>query len=354
MSILQLYEADPRGVTAERVGPLPDATEALVRREINGEYSLSVLLPKGAQFANEATVGRAIKATVNENGKQQFFIIKRRPRYLSGGVQIYAEHQSYLYNGVCIGTNAPNVDGYCRTVWSGLRNYAVPSITDIATFTYSRDRELRKNFPGRETPVHLMDLLKGWLIEAAGGEIDFDGFNAEWTDQMGEDNGAVYRYGANLTEMEEEDVLDGYASGIYPYWGRRGDENRPLVEIEGKILLYPGSLPLLAIEPVDLSDQFDEPPTPAELLAAAQAYAAEHAPTGLPASIRADRARIAGDVPVDLGDTVRVVHERWGVDVRTRICSLTFDALRDRVQDVSFGTVNPGFAGAVRNVVRTG
>lgn len=354
MSILQLYNANARGVVTSRVGPLPDASEALVRREINGEYSLSVVLPKGAQFASEAIAGRAIKATVNETGKQQFFIIKRRPRSLSGNVQIYAEHQSYLYNGICIGTNGPNVDGYCRTVWSGLRTYAVPSIADIATFTFSRDRELRKNFPARETPVHLMDLLKGWLIEAAGGEIDYDGFDAEWVDQMGEDNGAVYRYGANLTEMEEEDVLDGYASGIYPFWGRRGDENRPLVEIEGKILLYPGSLPLQVIEPVDLSEQFDEAPTQAELLAAAQAYAAEHAPTGLPASIRADRARIAGDVPVDLGDTVRIVHDRWGVDVKTRICALTFDALRDRVQDVSFGTVNPGFAGAIRNVISAG
>lgn len=353
MGIIQLYNADARGVVTSRVGPLPDATEALVRREINGEYSLSATLPKGAQFANEAVTGRAIKAAVNESGKEQYFIIKKAPRTLSGGVQIYAEHQSYYYNGVCIGTNVPNIDGYCRTVWSGLRNYAVPSITDIATFTYSRDQNLRKNFPGREVPTHLMDLLKGWLIEAAGGEVDFDGFNAEWVDQMGEDNGASYRYGANLTEMEEEEVLEDYASGIYPYWGRRGDANRPLVEIQGKILNYSGTFPLQVIEPVDLSDQFDTEPTPAELLAAAQAWAAEHTPTGIPSSIRADRARIAGDVPVDLGDAVSVVNERWGVNIKTRIVALTFNAIKNRVKDVSFGRVNPGFAGAVRNISKT-
>ena len=352
MGILQLYEADARGVVSTRICPLPEATDAIVRREINGEYSLSVTLTHGAQFANEVAVGQAIKATVNESGKEQYFVIKRRPRILTGGVQIYAEHQSYYYNGVCIGANVPNVEGYCRTVWNGLRTYAVPSITDIATVVYSRDYNLRKNFPGREVPTHLMDLLKGWLIEAAGGEVEFDGFNAEWMDQMGSDNGAVYRYGANLTEMEEEEILDDYASGIYPYWGRRGDENRPLVEIQGKILNYTGTFPLQAIVPVDLSDQFDAEPTQAELLAAAQAYAAEHTPTGLPSSIRADRARIAGDVPVDLGDTVSVVNERWGVNVKTRICALTVDALRGRVKAVSFGTVNPGFAGAIRNIIK--
>lgn len=350
MNVLQLYEADGRGVVSARVCPLPDATDATVRREINGEYSLSVTLPDGAQYANETALGRAIKATVNEAGKEQYFIIKRRTRALTGGFSIYAEHQSYYYNGVCLGAGNPNVNGYCSNVFSAMRTYAAPSITGISTWTYSRTSGLRANFPGRDTPMPLMELLKGWLIEAAGGEVVFDGFDAEWVDAQGADNGAAYRYGANLTEMESEDILDGYASGIYPFWGRQGDENRPLTEITGKVLNYSGSFPLEVIVPVDLTDQFQTQPSAADLLAAAQAYAAQHTPTGVPISIRASRARIGGDIPVDLGDTVTVVNQMWGVNVKTRIFALTFDALRGRVRDVQFGTVNPGFAGAVKNM----
>jgi hypothetical protein len=35
---------------------------------------------------------------------------------------------------------------------------------------------------------------------------------------------------------------------------------------------------------------------------------------------------------------------------QTRIQALNFDALRGRVIDVELGTVNPGFAGAVKNM----
>ena len=78
MKILQLYNADGRGVVSSRVCPLPDCLSAVVWRQINGEYSLTATLPAGAVNRNEATFGRAIKATVDENGGEQYFIIKRR------------------------------------------------------------------------------------------------------------------------------------------------------------------------------------------------------------------------------------------------------------------------------------
>ena len=67
-----------------------------------------------------------------------------------------------------------------------------------------------------------------------------------------------------------------------------------------------------------------------QLLDACAAYEALHAPTpgpsGIPFSTKAARVRIEGDVPVDLGDTVRVVNAPWGVNISTRIYAMTFDA----------------------------
>ena len=350
MGLIQLYNADWRGVASTRVCPLSDCSSALVRREINGEYSLTATLPKGAAFANEVTIGRAIKSAVNEAGNVQAFIVKRRNRNLTGGMTIYAEHQSYIYNGILLGGNTANPGGSVKTVFNSTRTYAVPSITDIATWTYSRANGLTADFPERPGPMTVTQILKDFLVANAGGELILDGFNVEYVDAMGSDNGAFYRYGVNLTEMETEDILDGYASGIYPYWGRAGDADRPLTTITNKVYNFTGTFPLQVIVPVDFSDKFDTQPSEADLLAACAEYESLNAPSGFLMSIRAARAKIAGDTSVDLGDTVTVTNTPWGLSQHTRIVALTFDALKGRVQDVELGTINPGFAGAVKNM----
>lgn len=349
MGILQLYEADARGVVGSRVCPLPDCTGAVVRREINGEYSLTVSLPRGARFSNEVTMGRAIRATINEAGATQYFIIKRRTRSLTGGMNVYAEHQSYYYNGVfCKGTAAgartPSLA--FAQIWIA----AHPSVSDLGTATFSRTDNTQVTSAAVTKPTELRKLQLGWLIDNFGGEIVYDGFNVEWVDAMGADNGVSFRYGANLTEMESEDILDDYASGIFPYWGSMDPKtNVGIVTISGYTLNYPGTWPVEVIKPVDLTSAFEQEPSPADLLTAAQEWIAVNAPTGIPVSIKASRARLVGDVPVDLGDTVTVVNTPWGISQKTRIFSLTFDALRGRVTDVQFGTINPGFYGAVKN-----
>lgn len=352
MKLLTLHAADARGVVAagSLVTSLPDCAEAMVRRVINGEYSLSAAFPRDGRALGELTIGRAIRATVDENGRQQYFIIKRRSRSLTGGMNVYAEHQSYYFAGVVLGAGAANPGGRASNVFSNIWEHAVPSITGISTFTFSRASNLTADFPARPSPMQLGTVLKDWFIGAAGGELIFDGFNVEYVDAMGADNGAFYRYGTNLTELESEDVIDGYASGIYPFWGSVGDSSRPLTILDSPVLSYSGTYPLQVIIPVNLTDKFDTQPTQAQLLAAAQEYAALNAPTGIPISIRASRVKIGGDVSVDLGDTVTVVCTPWGLRQQTRIQALTFDALRGRVSEVELGTVNPGFPGAVKNM----
>ena len=348
--ILQLYTADARGVVQSRVGPLSDLRSALVRREINGEYTLTASLPRGGLFEDAVQIGSAIKATVNEAGLEQYFIVKSRSRSLTGDMTIHAEHQSYLYNGIMVNAGNASPNGRPSITFPALRSYAVPSITDIATWTYSRSATLRANFPERPGPISLTSALKDYLVGNAGGELIFDGFDVEYVDQMGSDNGAAYRYGTNMTEMDTEDIIDGYASGIYPYWGRIGDGSRPITTITGKIYSFTGTFPMTVIVPVDFTDKFDTQPSEADLLGACAEYEALYAPTTFPLSIRASRVRLTGDVPIDLGDTVRIVNSPWGIDQKTRVMALDYDALLGRVTDVELGTINPGFAGAVKNM----
>lgn len=349
MGILQLYEADGRGVASTRVCPLPDCQSAIVRRQINGEYSLTATLPAGAVNSNEATFGRAIKATVDENGGEQYFIIKRRRRSLTGGLELYAEHQSYYYSGVIVrGSGAAN--RHASLAIYGIISAAKPSVLDLCDWTMLKaNTTLQCSAVTQPTP--LRTLLLGWLLDNFGGEISFDGFNVTWADQLGSDRGAFYRYGANMTDMETEDILDNYVTGIYPYWGSIDPEtNVGLQTISEAVLDYPGTWPHKVYKPVNLTDKFETVPTQADLKTAAQDWMAANPAPGIPMSVRAARVRILGDTPVDLGDTVRIVNTPWGIDTKTRVMALNFDALRGAVTDVELGTINPGFAGAVKNM----
>lgn len=354
--VLQLHTADARGVVASggaMICPLNEATAATVRREINGEYSLTVKMPPAAANIDEIQIGRAIKAAVNEAGKEQYFIIKRRRRSLSGGIDVYAEHQSYYYNGCILRGGGASAAGTPALTYNQVWNNAHPDVRQVGTFTnhLTGKTTTQKVVPMVTSPSSVREQLLGRLIDTFGGEMDFDGFNVDWKDALGADNGALYRYGYNLTEMESEDVLDGYASGVFPFWGSIDPRtNAGIVTISGWTLNFPGTFPLEVIIPLDLTKQFDTEPTAAQLEAAAQEYIAQHTTTGVPISITANRARIEGDVPVDLGDTVTVVNTPWGISQKTRIFALNFDALRCRVESVEFGTVNPGFAGAVKNM----
>lgn len=350
MPILQLYSADSRGVVQSRICPLPDCSSAVVRKEINGEYSLTFTAPAGSMYEDEILLGRAVKARVSESGTDQFFIIKRRTRTLLGEWNVYAEHQSYYYNGVLLRGTSGGSRTASLAVYQ-LSTAAIPSISGLGTITKSITGNPSVITDAISSPTPLRRLLFDWLVRAFGGELVFDGFNVTWVDAVGADNGAAYRYGVNLTEMESEEILDDYASGIMPYWGSIDPKtNVGIVTIEGNVLNFPGAWPMEVIVPVNLTSKFENQPTAAQLLAAAQDYVAKNAPSGVPLSIRASRARIDGDVPVDLGDTVRVVNTPWGLDTKTRIQALTFDALQGRVIDVQLGNINPGFAGAVQRM----
>lgn len=357
--MLQLYTANLTGNISGRVCALPDVNEATVRREINGEYSLTFTMPRGAANEDEIQLGRAVKATVNEDGKEQFFIIKRRARSLSNDMQVYAEHQSYYFNSAIVPANGVANNVSLQTMFETLRAVAIPHIWDFSTWTFSRSTGIRIDFPAIPTPTTLMEALKRLLVESAGGELDFDGFNLNYVEVMGHDNGATYRYGTNLLGMESEDILDGYASGIFPFWGKIGDPNRPYTTLEGSpdhgmgiywFNHFGVQWPFDVFIPYDLNNYFDSVPSRSQIEAFCYTYEQRYRRSGVPASVRASRVRIEGDVTVDLGDDVHLINGPWGMNAITRILAITFDVLHDRVIDVEFGTINPGFAGAVKNM----
>lgn len=352
--MLQLWSANNLGTPQTRIGPLAECTEALVRRKINDEYTLTMKLPNGTTFCNDIEPGCVVIAPVNESGTEDRFVIKQRVRNLTGGLDVYAEHQSYLYNGyIC--TPITILRGYqgprAMDVYAAIRTQTSPYVAaNQFVWDGTLFRLMPRTSPPR-VPVSTRSLLLGWFVKEFGGELDFYRTVITWKERLGADHGASIKYAVNMIGMEESDVLDDYASGILPFWGVQGDSSRPMTLLTERYIEYSPTQnwPIRNIIPVDFTDYFDTQPTEADLRAAAQNYATEHAVPYIPKSISAERIERPGDRPISLGDDIAIDNPTWHTKTKIRVVGITFDALRRRTVEVELGTLNQGFAGAVRN-----
>lgn len=358
--MLQLWTANAVGTPQTRIGPLTDCTEALIRRRINDEYTLAVRLPPGAALSNEIEPGQVIIAPVNEAGTEDRFIIHQRARTLTGGMEIALEHQSYVYNGyVCTPLTLQRDHqgvpfAYNTDVFGQIRTNGIPYVS-ASQFVAEvpAERASPRTDPPTE-PIGLRDLLINWFVAEYGGELDFYRTVVTWKERLGGDYGASIRYAGNMVDMAESDIMDDYASGIVPFWGRQGDSARPLTMLPEKYIGYAPAqfFPVRNIVPVDLTDMFASQPTEAELRAAAQAYAQAHAIPYIPRSISAERIERPGDRPIGLGDDITVTNSSWRQTTKIRAVGITFDALRKKVVGVELGVKNPGIVGAIRRIRR--
>lgn len=351
--MLQLWTASVIGNPQARIGPLTDCTEALIRRRINDEYSMTVRLPPGAALSNEIEPGQVIIAPVDEAGTEDRFIVHQRSRTLSGGLELALEHQSYIYNGyVCtpLMQHLTNIQTFRQIRANGVPYIATSQFVEEVPW----DPLTRPRTAPPVVPVGLRDLLLNWFVQEFGGEMDFYNTVVTWKERLGGDYGASIRYAVNMVDMAESDIMDDYASGIVPFWGRRNDSTRPLTMLSEKHIEYtPTQLfPVRKIVPVEFTDMFDSQPTEDELREAAQAYAQKHAIPYIPRSISAERIERPGDRPIGLGDDITVANSAWRTTTKVRAVGITFDALRKKVVGVELGVKNPGIVGAIQRIRR--
>lgn len=354
--MLQLWTANSLGTPQYRIGPLTECIEALVRRKINDEFTLTVKLPPGAEFENDIEPGQVIVAPVDESGTEDRFVIKQRMRSLTGGLELYAEHQSYLYNGylckplIITRSHAGIPFQTAHDVFNMIRTNAVPAVASSQFIWNATTVRTSPRTEPPKVPTSLRALLLGWYAQEYGGEFDFYRTVITAKDRLGADNGASIRYAVNMLDLGVDDIVDDYASGIVPYWGAQGDSSRPLTMLsDGYIAYTPAAyFPIRKLLPVDFSDYFQSQPTETALRYAANAYAAENAVPYIPRSVSAEHIERPGDRPLGLGDDITIDNSSWRMTSKIRAVGITLDALTKRVVGVELGKINPGFAGAVR------
>lgn len=365
-----LFDGSATNYNTQGIGALSDCISALVTEQRNGIYELEFTYPITGVRYEDITAGRIVVVSHDERKDLQPFIIYRISRPISGVVTVNAHHISYELNNVIVGPyEATNIG----TAFEGFHSYA---ITDNS-FTFWTDKTSAGTFKVA-APASVRALLggtSGSILDAfGGGEYEFDNKTVKLYQHRGHDNGVTIRYGKNLTDITADTDAGSLYNAVIPYWSNAEDTivyggivqgnggitreeiwtdegSFPIQDENGETITFRASL--RQVVPMDLSGEFSEAPTVAQLEARAQTILNNNEPWIPKVNIKIDfialwqteeYKNIAPLERVSLCDTVTVQYAELGVDATAKVIQVVWDVLAERYSEMELGDAKTSFA----------
>ena len=346
-----LYPASETEFVSQGLGVLSDAISCTVTEERNGLYELEMEYPIDGQHFSDIADRCIIFAIPSPYRNPQPFRIYRTTKPINGKCTIYARHIRYDLAGVPVNPfSASNAPG----AMAGMQTNAAIS----SPFTFWTNKTTAANFSAA-VPSATSSLLGGQtgsVLDVYGGEYEFDKFSVKLYDQRGQDNGVTIRYGKNLTDLEQDRNIYNVATGIYPYW--QASDGSTLVTCDPAIVPAPGTYDFGKVVPVDFSQDFQDAPTPEQLLERAQAYVQSNN-IGVPtvsltvSFVQLEQTEQYKNLALlekcDLCDTVTVQYEKLGVSAKAKIVKIVTNVLLERYDSVEIGEVRTNIADTIAN-----
>ena len=343
-----LFPATETRFETQGIGVLSDTISCTVQEGLNEIYELEMQYPMGGLRFEEIKNRNLLYTIPSPYRLPQPFRIYRITKPLNGICTIYAKHISYDLSGIPLN---PFTANSAPQAMLGLKtNAAVES-----PFTFWTNKSTVANF-AVSVPSSTRSVLGGQagsVLDAYGGEYEWDNFSVKLHTKRGSDNGVTIRYGKNLTDIEQDANISNLYTGIYPYWT---DSEGNLVTCEPKIIYAPGTYDFEKILPADFSQDFGEKPTPEQLKARGDTYIKANR-VGVPEvsmSVKfvqleqtEEYKHLALLEKCDLGDTVTVQFAQLGVDVKARIVKTKTDCLTGRYIEVNIGQVRSTIADTI-------
>lgn len=220
-----------------------------------------------------------------------------------------------------------------------------------------------------EIPKPVKPLLQGSegsVVDVFGGEWEFDHFNCILHEQRGSDNGVQYRYGKNITSINERINIDEIYTHAFSFWKGTASSSTNTEQGEyytkmGTILnildsdfsaMFPTQRTLI----IDASDDFEYEPTAQQLDDFTRKYVADNSsgtPTVTIEVSIVDLANtkeyedIAALEEVNLYDTVTIVFPRFGINVKSKVTEIEYDVLKEKNNHVIIGNVTTKLANII-------
>ena len=329
-----LYESTETAFTTNGLGGLPDTLSCLVTEERNGIFELEMQYPVTGLHYDLIQVGRILYVPHDDTKIRQPFDIYRISKVMNGTVTINARHISYRLAKIPV---EPFSAGSCSAAFLGLEEHAVVT----CPFTFWTDKSVTASFTV-SVPATIRSLLggtNGSILDTFGtGEYEWDMWNVKFHLHRGSDNGVTIRYGKNMTDLTDDTDSGSTYTGIYPYWYSDQDG---LVTLPEKVVYADEHDDRVVV--VDATQSINAKPTEAQLRAWAETYITSHAGK-VSNSIKIsfvqlwqteEYKNVASLQRVKLCDTVTVIHPVLGVETKTNVVKVVYDAIRERYSSMT-------------------
>ena len=368
-----LYKADERSFRTFGLGEISDAYKVTVTRERNGNYDLYIKYPVNGRFASVFKVEMKIKSDAGKRTKWQTFEINRIVKDSSEHIEIYARHISMRTSDIALKpiVRASNVNAEAALrLWKenlvGDDVFDVKSdIRTLGNISWEVDKvgSARKALGG----------VSGSILDVFGGEYEFDNNLIILHQQMGRKAPTVLEYGRNLLSVEEESLLDGNYTSIYPFARytpssngsserSSNEESREVLVTLPEHILDSPYLRLYAqrrISLVDFSSKFDDkhPPTAEKLRSLGQSYIKSNnigAPkistevSYVDLSHTLDYQDFGVMEEVELCDIIPLYYPQFDITTTTeKVVKVVYDVYTDSNEEITLGTIGQSLSSSM-------
>lgn len=372
-----LYAGDELAFTSNGLGRLADVTRCIVTEERNGVYLCEFDIPVTSPMYSLIQEGRYVAAIHDDRHDVQPFEIYGRTAPIGGRVTFYAHHLSYKLRNVIL---KPFTAGSCAQTLSMMQTQTY----NPNPFTFWTDKAVSATFKNA-VPASCRSMLagqEGSILDVYGtGEYEFDKWAVKLHLHRGNDNGVTIRYGVNLTDIKQDTDISASYSAVAPYW--KSEDGATVITLpEGYVVsptapvqLYPwttdtgeyvtnqdGEILEFAakqttIVPLDLSEEFEEAPTVAQLRARAMEKLVSGEPWLPKETITVsfvdlahteDYAAVAALQRVSLCDRVGVYCAPLGIGaVSMQVVRTVYNVLAERYDELELGAPRATFADTI-------
>lgn len=356
MSYPILYGPSETAFTSNGLGALSDVISCVVSEERNGLFELELTYPVTGRHFSDIAISSIIAAEPAYGKGRQPFRIYKMTSPINGKVVFFARHISYQLSFI---PTRPFTAASLADALTGLKTNAAQS----CPFTLTADFTNPSSYVVL-LPASIRSLLGGndnSILAMYGGEWEWDKYNCILHQARGANRGVTLRYGKNLTDLTQEKNIEETYTAVLCYWKSTEDGVAPVVSNlipAPTVSNYPFTRTLI----LDVSGEFDNQPTVAQLDTFAGDYITEHG-IGVPAvSLKVefiDLARtmeykdIAPLESVYLCDTVTVIFEKLGISTTAKVVSTTYDVLAERYTSIELGDPRSTLAKTIEDQIQT-
>lgn len=359
-----LYPATERTFSNNGLGGLPNAISCVVTEQRNtaGGYFLKMTYPVDGLHYGDIIQERIIYASPAPNKKPQPFRISGISKPINGIVTIEAPHVSSELQKIVTYGSFP-----VYTVYGGFDTFKeiatrlgqpVPfyMTSDIDLFTVQRIE-----FPH---PTPFSDVLlgaEGSFLDKIGGEFEWDGWHVILHKQRGVDTGLEIRYGVNMSDIEAETDTNELVTAVVPYWtGSINDVETVVVgdlcaSDNASAFAYVRSIPLDVSSEIETEN--DTAPKKDQVTAIGRAFIGKTDLKDVSMSTMVKYMpinSIIGDRPINLCDTVTVVHPDLGVKSTAKVVETKFNVLAERYDELTIGSIKTSIVDTIAKMIKKG